>query len=364
MKSIVMMIDDATIGGGQRHILQLLDHLDRQKYHIAMLCGERGFFTQELETRGISYEIIPMSNIPRLRSIARCRSTLRKMAPAIVHTHGGTAGFYGRLATRAIPEIKTVHTYHGIHYAHAEQSLKKKLFARIDRYLASKTDRLICVSHADFEIGVRLKLVHPSRTRVIPNGIDINKFNKRPDQGKIGREEFVIGTVARLHEQKGHRYLIETAKIIHGKHPSVRFHLIGGGELLEPIKTQIADAGLDEVVLLLGERNDIDDLYNTFDAFALPSLWEGLPLVLLEAMAAGLPVVATDISGNAELIDDNVDGLLCASRNSADLARILERIITEKTLRTTLGANARDKIVKNYSVSRTIQEVERLYDEL
>jgi glycosyltransferase involved in cell wall biosynthesis len=234
------------------------------------------------------------------------------------------------------------------------------------------TSAVICVSAADLEQARRFHLAADERLRLIRNGVAIagpggetGRIQRADDlRLKLDLHPPIIGTVARLHRQKGVEYFVKAAAILHEKRPEATFVVVGGGPLEDRVKGEVARLGLTGRLILAGERTDALDWLSLFDIFVLPSLWEGLPLVLIEGAILGKPIAATDIDGNREVIRDGETGLLVPPADPAALAGAVLRLLNDPGLARRLGDAARLTIPPAYSLERMVAETERLYLDL
>jgi glycosyltransferase involved in cell wall biosynthesis len=234
----------------------------------------------------------------------------------------------------------------------------------IDMVLRRASHRLICVAKSDYERGMRHGVVDTSRGVVLRLGIDVEKFRVQDERAGVADDEpRIVGTIGRLHVQKGHRYLLEAAVLVIKNDPRVRFVIVGGGELQAETEGWITMLGLEKHAELLGPRTDIPALLASMDLFVLPSLWEGLPLVLLEAMAAGKPIVSTAVDGVKEVITDE-EALLVPPRNPEKLAEAILKILNDPDLAQRLRERAMQKVRREFSVERMVREMEKLYTDL
>jgi glycosyltransferase involved in cell wall biosynthesis len=362
MIHVLLMIDDATMGGGQQHLLSLATHLDRRRFKVSVACEEKGYLVDELKRQGITVYPLSMTNQVNLSALRACLNLVRAIRPDVVHTHGGTAGFVGRLSALFARTKTVIHTYHGLHYLHEEQTIRKRLYRWVDWLLMFCTDWLICVAHKDYELGMQAGIVSPLKSVVIPNGIDVQKYSVAIGDQNNARRKKNVGTIGRLHLQKGHRYFLDAAVRVIDQVPDVLFQIVGEGELREPLERQAQSLGIDRYVEFLGNRLDIPELLANMDVFVLPSLWEGLPLVLLEAMAARKPIVSTDVDGVNEVIVHAQDGLLVPPKNPAVLADAIVTLLVDQQRAKTLALNAYKKVVSEFDAGKMIAKIENLYE--
>jgi glycosyltransferase involved in cell wall biosynthesis len=281
----------------------------------------------------------------------------------LIHVNSYVPGNYARLAAALMQVPIVIDHWHGF----TRFNRKRRLICRV---LGRFTDLSIAVSR-----GVRDYLLEqvgpdPAKVRVVPNGVDVAAIDAaRP--GPLVRRELglpedspVIGLVGRLdHWGKGHKELFTAMAQIRARHP-VHALIVGGGRRAAEVRQLAASLGLAEVVHFLGPRSDVPDLLNAMDVFVLPSYSEGVSLALLEAMAAGLPVIATAVGGLPEVVTDGENGLLIPPRDPGALAGALERLLSDPAWARQLGANARGHVRAHYSLERLGREISKIYEEL
>jgi glycosyltransferase involved in cell wall biosynthesis len=364
---VLEMIDDASIGGGQMHVYLLAKYLDGSRFDITVATEPEGFLVDKLKEIGISVLPVRMSNTLRLSSLFTTRRLLRDQQFDIIHTHGGTAGFWGRSAAviNGSPAVR-FHTYHGFHYLH-QANVTSKLFRLIDRYFLPATTRVICVCQSDLEQGINAGVVSKEKGIVVYNGIEAEKYGRNVTSNELresfhaGENDTVFISVGRLHVQKGHRDLIRAFKHAAHQYTQSRLLIVGDGELRAELEGLARSLELQEKIFFLGNRKDIPELLQAADIFVLSSLWEGQPIALLEAMATGLPVIATNVNGIPEIISDGQDGLLVDAGSVDGMATAMKRMIADVELRTQCSLNGRARIDKEFSAQHMAQRVGDLY---
>ena len=323
---VLEMIDKPFLGGGQRTVLLLAQNLDEKRFEVSVCSGAPGPFLETLRGSGISH--FP-ATFNRKRFFSAAREIARILTDNridILHTHGGVAGLFGRWAARRGPGPALVHTIHGIHYLHYRNPFVRWGFVQFEKYLSRFTDAVVLVSEADLACARRHGLASPQKLILIRNGVDPSALKPaaRPTvlRKSLGLEPGrpVVGTVARLHRQKGIPYFLRAADLVRKSHSGAVFIIVGGGPWETKLKAEAARLGLAENVLFLGERAEAAALLSLFDIFVLPSLWEGLPYVLVEAAVLGKPIVATNIDGVREVVRDGENGLLVPAADPASLA--------------------------------------------
>jgi glycosyltransferase involved in cell wall biosynthesis len=240
-----------------------------------------------------------------------------------------------------------------------------------DRLLAPLTDRAIAVSGSTRDFLVRERHVPLARVRLIWNGAPLDEFAPvAPEVARAARrslgvaeDALVVGAIGRLNEQKGHRYLVEAAPALLGPRPSAHLLIVGDGDQMEPLKAEAAALGLAGRVTFAGHRTDIPALLGAIDVFAISSTYEGTPLALFEAMAAGKAIVSTAVDGCREVLEEGVTALLVPPRDGAALAKGLGRVLDDVGLRRSLAAHARGASAR-YDIRACVASMEALYEEV
>ncbi len=370
--NVLEMIDKPSLGGGQAVLLSLAGHLNRDRFAVSVCAKSGGPLEDEVRKLGLAFHPAEFRKKPtagRGRDLARLLSSEKI---DILHTHGGVAGLFGRRAARAARTPVVVHTLHGIHYLHYRNPVLRRVYIGLERALSRTTSAVVCVSEADFALARKFRLAPEDRLRLIRNGVAL--FDQFKDAARLRvLDELcvrlklrapVIGTVARLHRQKGVVYFIRAADAVLRRKPSATFVVVGGGPLEKRIKDEVARRGLGDRVILAGERADALDLLSAFDLFVLPSLWEGLPLVLIEAAALGKPIIATNIDGSREIIRDGETGLLVPPADSAALSGAILRLLDDEGLARRLADKAKKEIPPAFSLKEMVAGTERLYLDL
>jgi glycosyltransferase involved in cell wall biosynthesis len=362
------MIDRPFLGGGQAIVLALARHLDKDRFEISVCARGGGPLEEEVRKAGLSFTPAPFGGKYSFGLTGTIAGILRREKPDIVHTHGGVAGLYGRMAARKAGIPAVVHTIHGIHYRHYRNLLLRAVYTDLERYCSKFTDAVVFVSEADMAAGRRLRLAKPGKLRLVRNGVDVSILQSEAFARRVaelrrgtGWGSPVVGTIARLHRQKGIVHLLRAAETILAGRPEGKIVVAGGGELEAPLRREAAALGLDRRFVLLGERADAREIMALFDVFVLPSLWEGLPLVLIEAAALGKPIVATDVEGSREILRDGETGRLVPPGDPAALAAAVRRLLDDPALAARLGARARETIPGRFTIEKMISGYDEIY---
>ena len=288
---------------------------------------------------------------------------LREKQADVVHLHGYGATTFGRLCAwrLGIPAILHEHANHG----------DTPWFQKVaDRILAPHTDLAIAVSESTGEFTTRARLMPAERTKVVYLGAPLDEFARprsadevaaaRVDLG-IAPGTVAIGSITRLMPSKGNQYLIEAATRILATHPSVRFFIVGEGELQAPLEQQARALNLGDRLVFSGFKRDVAAALSAFEVVVFPSLWEGTPLTVFEALAMGKPIVATDADGLLDVLTDRRDALIVPKANAEALARAVVEVLDHPALAASLRAEA-GKTGAHYDIGAFVRKMERLYE--
>ena len=282
-----------------------------------------------------------------IRLVRRCRA----FDPDVIHTQLSRADWIGRLIGHRlrVPVVSTIHNVHSLMYQAEFRPALAWLGLTLDRLTAPLARHFIAVS-GGVERDLVASGVPPNRITVVQNAVALSQRAPLMPREETRRawhaapDDIVVGTVALFKTQKGLEYLVDAARTVIERHPAVRFVQIGDGPLEPAIRERIRAAGIADRFCLAGRAADAVSLLSGFDIFVLPSLWEGMPLALLEAMAAGLPVVGTRVAGIEEAIEDRRTGLLVPPKDAPAIARAILELARDRALRARLSANAAAEI--------------------
>ncbi len=334
---VLQIIDDASIGGGQIHVLLLSKYLQSMNIKVAIATEPDGWLVDQANILDIPVYPIDISNKITWRAFKSIDRLLKFQNFDVIHTHGGTAGFWGRLGAKILQrKSKIIHSYHGLHYLNIFQDrrviqrLRNILFKTIDQLTLNITDQIICVCLSDYEKAIAAKVASLSKTSIINYGIEANNFSQPLDKIEsrkifdVDTTEFIFGNVGRLHEQKGHQYLLQAfAKVAN----CARLLIIGDGELKDELIKIADDLQIGDRITFLGTRSDIYEFLSAIDVFVMPSLWEGQPIALLEALAMGKPCIVSDVDGIPEIITNGVNGYLVKPKDVTGLTQVMNEAI-------------------------------------
>jgi len=372
-------IVEATEGGVRKHLRDLIRVFSRPEegFEIHGIFGDRGEpgFREELSQLPLSYTLVPPFKRPiralnDIRAYSQVKELLRNIAPDIVHTHSAKAGFIGRTAAQHLHLKNVVHTAHVFPFQWAE-GVQARVYLALERQCARHSRALICVGESQRADALARGLAPAEKLVVIRNGLELPAVIelealalRSAARRTLGLDEnaVVIGMVARLAPQKGINAFVSAAARVLEKRPDVVFCVIGGGPLEEDVRARMAELKLaPDHFRLLGHRQDATALYPAFDVAMLSSLYEGLPYVLLEAMAWGVPVVATDVLGSRDVVADGETGFLARVNDPAHIAERTLLLLNDPPLRRRYGEAARKRVAEEFSFAKFVDGHRSLY---
>ena len=363
MARILYVSTSTTIGGAEKTLYTLATLLDPKRHQVCGVVSVKpeGAYAQKLKLQGISTESLEISATPRLADVTRLAEIITRTRPDIVHAVMYQAIQLCRLAKPKVPFSFKLVTSPRVHYR--TRSLWSLL---VDFALKGRDDLLIaeCQSSRNFLVS-RLGYA-PGKIRVIRNGVDlagwpVSKVDRQKGrlELRLASSDVLVGAVGRLDKQKGFANLIEAMSRL--KKTELRCVILGEGPERARLEALIRKHELEKSVWLPGERRDIAVWLSAFDIACLPSLWEGLPNSLLEAMALSLPVVASAVDGVPEALENEKTGLLVAPGDPAALAKALGKLAADPARRAALGTAAHAAVLEKFTVSRMLDEYQDAY---
>ena len=311
--------------------------------------SESTSMVKTLEAEGIAYRVFGKARRIDLALVSGLAKQMRADRVQIVHTHHLGQLLYAGLAARLVG-ARVVHTEHEYYLAGTRRA------QRLLRMLSTLADRVTTIAEPVTEF-LRDRVGIPGNKLVtIVNGVDIGVFaSAKPiNRSELGwaHDDVIIASVARLEVEKGHHALIEAFARLHGRNPKARLLLVGHGSLSAELQELVAAMGLSNSVRFIGERQDVPRWLATCDVFALASLREGVPMVILEAMAAGRPVLSTDVGCVSSVVQHGVTGLLVAPEDAEQLFSELDRLVSDAEERSRIGRNGYEFVAAQYAFPR------------
>jgi glycosyltransferase involved in cell wall biosynthesis len=360
-------------GGGASHVRDLAIGLDRLRLSVlvAMPEDDGNVTPQDFQSAGIPFYALGIAAGFSWRALRRVRGLLHCVD--ILHVHGARAALFGRLAAASLGRRRprVVYTIHGFAATHYRLPRRTALLA-LERALAHSTDRWICVSHAEQEALLAAGAAEPGRTCVIWNGIDLQRFTGAMEARSTVRsalnvpdDAFVVSTVCRLHRPRDFDTLLQAFASVRETLPHAHLVIAGDGPLRPWIEGRASSLGLQKHVRFLGSRRDVPRILRASDVFVLSSKgWEGLPLTVLEAMAAAVPVVASDVGGTREAVVDGQTGYLYPAGVPAALAQHIRALASDPTLAQQMGKRGLSRVREHFALERMAEQTAALYEQL
>ncbi|RKY29328.1 MAG: hypothetical protein DRP74_08955 [Candidatus Omnitrophota bacterium] len=408
--NLLYVITKLELGGAQKQLISLIRHLDRQRYNLFLFTARDGLLVNDalsirglktVRSRFLERPISPLKDFLVLWQIYRF---IKKNRIEIVHTHSSKAGILGRWAANFARNKIIVHTVHGWSFNDYQSPFWRRIIIWLERLTAVITDKLIVVSYYDLQKGLNNRIANRDKYELIRYGINykefasldkntlqqesvnLAEFKARHDglreELKIDTNDLLIGMISCFKPQKSPQDFIRLAFLIKRLLPQVnapknsntqqdskissevKFILVGDGVLRKKVENLISKFNLKQQVILTGWRRDISRILSALDVFVLTSLWEGLPVSVLEAMAASLPVIATNTGGVAEVISDGKTGFLVLPGDVRAMAEKLSCLIKDKDLRQRIGSNAKNSLSSDFSLENMVINTEKLYRDL
>ena len=368
-KKIIHIAQSA--GGVAEYIYMLMKNMNKEQYTNILIVSE-DYKEQINRFQNLVEKIyfVPMIREINIKSdflaVKEVRKILKLEKPDIIYLHSSKAGAIGRIALLFNMKTKIVYNAHGWYFNAQISKLKKKIFAIIERILALKTNKIINISKSEYTSAIQYKIAPKKKMCIIENGIDFSKFEKcdqyRENTRKayqIKENEILIGVVGRISEQKDPMTSIKAFKLIHEKNKNTKFMFIGSGELEKQILEYAKQNKIEKDIIITGWIKEVEKYIPAFDIAILPSKWEGFGLVLIEYMACDKPIIASNVGGIADIIQNEKNGYLIPVGNEKELAKKIELLIYNQ--------EKREEFINNNKINRqqyTIVNVIKKHEEI
>jgi glycosyltransferase involved in cell wall biosynthesis len=364
---VLEAIRQGKVGGGETHILSLVEHMDNSRFEPVVLAFTHGKMMETLDRMGVNHHVIPSDHAFDVSTWNAVRRLMVREKIDLVHVHGTRANTNIYWAARML-RLPIIYTVHGWSFHDDQSWWVKRARIFVEKWITRAVNCTITVSGSNQETGSRY--IPRFQSVVIPNGINLIQFDPSRRLGDLRREwgvkpdALVLGFVGRMTAQKDPLALISAFPSVLRANPRAVLVLVGEGELKEDARRLAASLGLGEDKVVFEKfRTDIPDVLAAMDVFCLPSLWEGLPIGLMEAMAMKRAVLATRVDGSRELVEDGESGILVPPGDAGALSAALVRLATDPLLRARLGARARETIAGGFDVNGMTRKIESLYVE-
>ncbi len=378
---IVRVIARMNIGGPAIHVTLLNAGLDPTRYESVLVSGlenpGEGNLLGWAASKGVHPVMVPEmigEATFKLRDVAALRklyALLRREQPEVVHTHTAKAGFVGRVAAKFAGVPIIVHTYHGHVLRGYYGPLRTRLLAQMEKTLARFSDRIVAVSETLRQELASLGIAPIEKIVAIPLGLELGSFLNNQGLRGTFRQELglssdakLVGIVGRIALIKNHRLFLEMARQIHSRVPASRFVIVGDGPRRCELEEYARQLEIEKVVIFTGWRRDLAKIYTDLDVLVVSSINEGTPVSAIEAMASGVPVVATRVGGLPDIVNADVTGELVTPGDSGALARAVEKILGDVPRSRRMGLEARKFAMEHFQVQRLVRDMESMYEEL
>ena len=380
--TVVHIITKLELGGAQQNTLFTVAHLDREVYKPVLISGTEGILVKEakqltdVNVHFLSDLVREIKPLKDLRALIQIRQILKKIqadvksSKVIVHTHSSKAGILGRWGARLAGIRLIVHSVHGFSFNGYQPPLVRAFYILLERITAPITTAFVTVSGADREEGVRRGIFKKNDVTLIRSGIDIKQFGDLPNDRiflrrklRIDQDAPAIAMVACFKPQKAPLDFVRVAKKVLDERSEALFYLVGDGELRPQLEKLIEELNIRDKVVLLGWRRDIPEIMFSIDLLVLTSRWEGLPRVLPQAMATGLPVVATDVNGSPEAIRSGLNGYLVPPGDVKGMAKKIVYLLNNPEKAREMGKRGRE-LVEEFDIWKMVKQQEVLYQNL
>lgn len=369
--NITHVVENLNRGGLERMVIELAKRQQERGHRCQIVCiFAEGSLAHELTALGIAVNACDKRSGFDWRALRRARALIRAHATDVMHTHNAVAHYQATLATCGLHIARVINTRHSMARNVAGHRKWRRRREWLYRRAVTFTDTVALVCQAARDEAVARKLVPARKASVVPNGIPVDRFHPARREAHerlaslcgVAAHALLVGTVGRLNWAKDQASMIRAFRVVRERRPEAVLVLIGDGELRAGLEQLAATEGVADGVRFLGDRSDVHQLLQGLDLFVLSSVSEGYSMALLEASATALPIVATDVGGNREIVHDGLTGALVQAGDVAALAAAILAILDDPERARVLGGAAREWVEANGSLDHMAARYERLYD--
>jgi len=362
---VAHVIGTLRTGGAEKQLVNYLLAADRTTFRHTVLClTARGEFADIVEKAGIPVRVLDVRYRRLPADLIALARWLRREKVRIIHTHMHGSAFWGRLAGMLARVPVLVTTEHG------KENWKGPVRIAADRLLSRWTFRHIAVSRDTVAIRTRREKIAADKILLVPNGVPIPDLEQAPETNRRLRAELgiaegrlVLGTVGRIVDAKAYPDLLDAVDRLRESYPDICWLQVGEGPLRDELAAEVKARGLEDNVLMAGRRDDIGDLLAVMDVWVMSSIREGLPVSLLEAMAASRPIVATSVGGIPDAVANGTSALLVPPSEPEAMAAAVGKLLAEPGLAADLGSSARRRAIDEYGIDSVVRRIEDVYRE-
>lgn len=359
---LMIITHDLEIGGLQQVVVNICRTLNRELFDVKILCLRRiGVFHEQVKKLGIEVIQVPKTRRIDYFAFLKIIKILKRHRIEIIHTHNTQPLIDGTMAA-ILSGVKTI-----VHTDHARKFPDKLRYMILEKIMSIFAYKIVGVSEHTSNNLIKYERISPAKIMTIPNGIDEVVFNINIDKSEfrcelgIPPQGPIIGFGGRLSEQKGLTYLLQAMPKIIKKLPNTNLIIAGEGPDENELKEEAKKLNIDKNVFFIGPRMDMNKILKFIDIFILPSIWEGLPMIILEAMAAGCPIIATAVGGNATAIHNGVNGRLIPAKDPGTLSTEIIKLLSDSKLRKKYSENSLKIFEKKFSAKIMTRKYERIY---
>lgn len=365
IKNILILISASYGGGAERLVLNHMRYFDSSIFKLHVITLRKGHLEEDFCSTRAKYTCLETKYRFSISDLLKINRYIKENNIKLLHVHLIEAEFYSLVLKILNPGLKTVITKHNTN------EFRKIIFFRIfGKIISMFSTAVICVSEAVRNFIIKYEFILPEKTIIFKNGIDLsrnsfiskNKFSSEQfaTEAGITDKNFVLGIVGRLNQQKGHDILFSAVSILKGKIPDLKLLVLGDGELRDSLERKAQDLNIAENIIFMGYRDDIYNFYNLFDILCMPSLWEGLSLVLLEAMSTGTLVIMSDLPNNHEVASSK-EGVYFKTSDTRALADKIFYYYNHPNEAQEIKQNARRKVEFCFDFEKNLKSIENLY---
>jgi len=371
MVRILYVIENLFFGGGERAFAQIINGLDKKRYEIYVVCLLQGEFAEKIKNSAtiLSFNLRDRFSLVKIYQLAKM---IKEKDIQIVHSQGGRADFFARIAAKIAKVPVVISTVAMPPEGYNVGLLKKGIYVLLDRFSERFVDRFIVVSEALKERLIKKHKIPSEKIVKICNGVEVEEYESRDEDAFKIREEFnissnvpIVGFIGRLVWQKGLIYFVQAMKKIVSEmlpNREIKFLIVGEGPLRKKLEILVKKLDIRDVVIFAGFRRDVKEVLSSLEILVLPSIREGQPIILLEAMAMGKPIVATNIEGINETVINEVTGILVSPKNPRTLAEAIVYLLEDKKRATEMGRMGKKIVNEKFNIKNKINQYEQLYE--
>ncbi|PGM89981.1 hypothetical protein CN958_22810 [Bacillus cereus] len=348
------------MGGAQVHVKHLSMYLKKLGHEVTLLSGSETPIFSELQQSGVIYRKVPhlirdIHVLKDIKALMEMKRILKEIQPDLLAVHSSKAGLLGRLAGWSLG-IPTIFTAHGWAFTEGVPHKKRIFYSLLEKMAGIVSTGIITVSHYDYQLAIQKKIIALEKIKVIHNGVpDSTKLQQVSSNNK----QIQLIMIARFSEPKDHRSLVDVLSTLETKDWNICF--VGEGPLKKEIELEVKKRNLSNQVIFLGNRDDIPEMLARSQIFILTSDWEGLPLSVIEAMCSGLPVIASNVGGLEELVQDGKTGFLIEKGNKKMLREKITLLMENSELREQMGLSGRKSYIENFTFEKMVNETLAFY---